>query len=239
MKRNVFFRWLSGVILLWALLAGAQETTETPTTVKRYPPYPDVWDWQVPNLKQYAGDLHVEEMADGDVLVMYSLKSAVKALPQRTRFLGATKLSANYAVPFFSAASPSDEWLKFRGTDEGMKVPHADHMITFPSGNKLRALGWPGTHTWGCYDRLRASMLKSDKDWNDLAQKTLLYVYDKPQRYIASKECRMLDGPGFTYRVQSVFGKFLSLKGFTSVTGCGICNRSTKTRPTLFFCCGN
>jgi hypothetical protein len=44
------------------------------TQAIKYPPYPDVWDWQVPNLETYVrGSLRTYLLDNGDVIIMYSL----------------------------------------------------------------------------------------------------------------------------------------------------------------------
>jgi hypothetical protein len=48
-----------------------QQTSATQTI--KYPPYPDVWDWQVPNQTSYIqGSLFAYPLSNGDVLIIYS-----------------------------------------------------------------------------------------------------------------------------------------------------------------------
>jgi hypothetical protein len=65
------------IFIIWGGTAGAQEkpvnSQTKETLVATYPPYPDVWDWQVPNPEAYVpGWLRTYLLDNGDVLIVYT-----------------------------------------------------------------------------------------------------------------------------------------------------------------------
>lgn len=58
------------------LAAEKKQTSDQQTSgiqAKKYPPYPDVWDWQVPNHTSYIkGSLFAYPLSNRDVLIIYS-----------------------------------------------------------------------------------------------------------------------------------------------------------------------
>jgi len=142
-----------------------------------------VWDWVVPDSNTFGHVLGVELRNDGDVLITFDNNGAT--------FFGRQR----------SSPTTSQKWI------------HGDATVHLKNGGVIQRAGALGGRSGGCYDRLNAVISKKDSSWKDMARKKLLYLYEKPERYVTKKEC--LDGPSFINRVDSVFADFIELEDGT------------------------
>ena len=183
-------------ILLAGLIAFSGLALANDVGGKNYPPYPDVWDWISPARDRLnISGLVAKNMPDGDVLIAYSAdKTGTGTMDYRA---------------FFAGTRVSDPDAVFKGdftNDAKAKTPFGADTILFNTGG-----GW---RSGGCLDALNHQVtVFSESNWKTVYNKTLLYVFDKPKRYVTHPNC--WDGPSFDYRVTAVDAKFLALQDGT------------------------
>ena len=188
-------------VMLAAIPAGAVDTLQkqtkpqtTETHQNKYPPYPDVWDWEVPKEDIPIEGMNVKAMDNGDIMISYN----------QDRKDGKVK-----GVTFFGKTDVINVEAVYKGDFRD----DAQRRIPFKNGFFLRTVG-SGTRSGGCYDALGFDITVMDKsEMNVISSKKLLYVYDKPQFYETKPDC--MDGPSFYYQVESVAADFLPLKDGT------------------------
>jgi hypothetical protein len=162
----------------------------------QYPPYPDVWDWQVPEADRPIDvGMDLKLMDNGDVMIAYK--------PE--------KRDAEYRyVSYFGKSKVINSEAIYKGKYEG------DEKYSIPLGNTkiLRAIGG-GMRSGGCIDDLRYEVAIYNKADNEyISGRKLLYVFDEPKYYETHyPDC--LDGPSFYYKVNAVNAKFLPLQDGT------------------------
>ncbi|MBN2653563.1 MAG: hypothetical protein JXR79_00405 [Nitrospirae bacterium] len=181
----------------------SQKTVETQKS--KYPPYPDVWDWQMPeadksNDPSSAPIIKVHTMDNGDVMIAYALDykpDMGKVIVKYFTFFGKIGLSDMEAKTVYKENYTGD----------------AKTHIPFRNIFFLSKIGI-GMRGGGCYDALGHHISIYDKtETKSLESKTLLYVFDKPKYYKTRSHC--WDGPSFYYRVKAVDAAFLPLKDGT------------------------
>src|SRR6266545_852895 len=65
--------WVSCLLMLWVWIFSSYVYAQTNVVAKKYPPYPNVWDW-MSSAKESARVLGVELRSDGDILITYDGK---------------------------------------------------------------------------------------------------------------------------------------------------------------------
>jgi hypothetical protein len=183
------------------MMAWAVEKQQGQTTLqipreytKKYPPYPDIWDWQVPKNERPAVDFNVKSMDNGDVMISYHQGD----LTGKFR-----------SISFFGKSEVKDYNAVFKGnysSDAQSKIPFKGNMILWTTGG-----GW---RSGGCLDALDYKITIRDESGQKLLMsKTLLYIFDRPARYETNPHC--MNGPSFNYQVEAVAAKYLRLKDGT------------------------
>lgn len=221
----MFHKLIIGIMLLalsFAMSAtadekqGVKDEGKTAVSEKRYPPYPDVWDWQITEAdksidssaapivwkgkipKSVASSapqiIRVKMMDDGDVMIAYEL-DVDKRLAKHISFFGKTVIS-----------NPEDVYKGDYTSDAKSRIPFKNVFFLKTTGGGMRSDG--------CDDMLGYYIDVYDKDKRtSLESKRLLYVFDKPKYYKTIPYC--MDGPSFYYQVKAVDAKFLPLKDGT------------------------
>ncbi len=189
--------------VLPAVAAGEQDTSPQASKLQKeakYPPYPDVWDWQIPEVDKLSEDLAIEKitaMDNGDVMITYRIGLRDSVVKYVT-FFGKTVLSDMEAKAVYKENYTGD----------------AKSRIPF-RGNLFLKGGGAGMRSGGCYDALGFGISIYDKtESRYLTGKMLLYVFDKP-KYYETHHPHCMDGPSFYYQVEAVDPKFLPLKDGT------------------------
>jgi|WetSurMetagenome_2_1015567.scaffolds.fasta_scaffold123990_2 hypothetical protein len=200
MLRKLFI----GLLLLSIGAVALALATELPNDQKydkaqkaQYPPYPDVWDWQVPKGDMPIDDgdaVRVKRMDNGDIMIAYK--------PE--------KKDAEYRyVSFFGKNIVSYPEAVYKGdytSDVKYRIPFKDDYFLKTTGGGMRSDG--------CDDMLGYYIDVYDKgERTSLKSKRLLYVFDKPKYYKTIPYC--MDGQSFYYQVKAVDAKFLPLKDGT------------------------
>lgn len=169
-----------------------KQSGETETQV--YPPYPDVWDWVLPDIYKGTDTLihvQVREMPNGDVLIYWPDKGKCKI----TSFF-------QQSVAREAARCPDIPIDRRERTS-----------FAFQHDSILRRTGG-GWRSGGCYDALDYNVNIYDKFYKNLLDsRLLLYILDKPARYETHPHC--MNGPSFDYQVQAVPASFVPLKDRT------------------------
>lgn len=108
MHRTLIIVLVGLILFLGGGMAGAGENPvnsqikDKETQTAKYPPYPDVWDWQVPNAEFYVtGSLRTYLLDNGDVLILYTkqktldLKKKTKDKPGKQNVTSVDQKTAN------------------------------------------------------------------------------------------------------------------------------------------------
>lgn len=188
-------------LILVGLVAGPIWAGEKPTSnpvseikVVKYPPYPDVWDWQVPKNDRPATGLQVKAMDNGDIMIAFHQD---------------WKNGKFKTVSFFGKNNVCDYEAVYKGdytNDAKSRIPFKGNMILSATGG-----GW---RSGGCFDALDYDITIHDESGQKLLiSKKLLYIFDKPVRYTTHPHC--MNGPSFNYQVAAVAAKFFRLKDGT------------------------
>ena len=165
---------------------------------KKYPPYPEVWDWTLPNSRVPMVLKHLKLLDDGDVLVTYREDSPPEKFKQ-------------YGIKFFSRERVSDDVL--HALCGNKPCEDETNVIPYKEGQVINAEGGQ-TRSGRCYNRLSGAITTKDKSsWKLLTSRTLLFILEKPKQWITEEHCN--DGPSFDYYVDSVFPRFFPLSDGT------------------------
>lgn len=196
------------VLLISLVQAGGPTKTDEAkhgeAVVKKYPPYPDVWDWVIPFPERATRYVQVDLQPDGDVRISYKLKS--RALKKQEEDFPDVPQGGSYGATFFgrqSVTPPKD--IPPYSIDRSWRV-------TLASGNVLESAS-RFKETNGCFDRLDAFIVLKDDHGKTINRMTLYYVLSKPQRFTVYGPC--YDGADFTYQVEAVPANLVALEDGT------------------------
>ncbi|MEW5949277.1 MAG: hypothetical protein AB1711_07670 [Thermodesulfobacteriota bacterium] len=151
---------------------------------KKYPPYPDVWGYELPVYGMRPSLTQVAKMSDGDYLIIYT----------RERKAEEGKVQGNYTaawVLFFAGASKDFEkdergktWKTV--TDENRNIKYTiKPKVNFSDGSSIEYKSDLGN----CADPFDRFLQKKDKNGKVIAEKILLYLYDKPTKSDINSIC--------------------------------------------------
>lgn len=178
------------------------EAQKEARTVKKYPPYPDVWDWITPFPSRTSYRFQAELLPDGDVQLSYQLKSKS---PKPTEDV--IPRGEEYSFLFFDKQSLSP--LK------DFPARHNKWRVRLPSGKIILN---PGSGGGGnCFHLFDRVFTVHDREANELAHKVLFYVLDHPETFVPSGMCEGMpyDDPPFSYRMVTMLGDLIPLEDNT------------------------
>jgi hypothetical protein len=182
--------------LLWTLCAGLvapDGVFAAPPEAGSYPPYPDVWDWSASHSPPAEAFLDLRAMANGDLLISYEPVINDKLAPaQVTSFFGRRQFASVSAA--FAMAPPEPRFI---------------FNIALPDGKTVRRSGPPP-----CIRHLGLRLVVEDAAHRRLAQKTLLYLLDKP-KHSRPPECSAYPAPSYIYRVAILDPRLMPLADST------------------------
>jgi uncharacterized protein len=159
-------------------------------SAKKYPPYPDVWEWVAPEHMRAGVGIDLWTLPNGDVLINYADLDNPRDNHNVTFFSHETFRQAEQALG------------TYRPSEEKAKIPYGE-------GRTLQVLGCLGCRSGGCYNGLDGRLAIRSAANKSEERKTLLYLSDQPQHYKTQKHC--LDGKDFDYWVDAVFPEFMPL----------------------------
>lgn len=86
------------ILLIWLFACPCILSAETNGETKRYPPYPDIWDWSVPDTEAYISPwLHAHLLDNGDVLILYSMQDDTARKPEKETLSNPTAVDKKLA----------------------------------------------------------------------------------------------------------------------------------------------
>lgn len=192
-------------------LVRAAETTKTAETkqggavVKKYPPYPDVWDWVTPYPTRMSYRLQAELLPDGDVQLSYRLKSKT---PKPSEDLDPQ--GEEYSVLFFSKqpVPPPKDFYAY--------VHHQKGRVKLPNGKTVMSSGAWGSNS-GCFSQFGREFTVRGADEQELNRKMLLYMLDRPETFVPSGMCEgePYRDPSFSYHVTPMVAGLIPLEDNT------------------------
>jgi hypothetical protein len=177
-------KFLGGFILVLLLILVAEGFTWAEE--KKYPPYPDVWGYELPvsETVSYAG-IDVIKMPDGDFMVIYTAEwRYLKNRKAKNFDISKDKIGKFAGFSFFTSKQidflSNDEFNNFmknmrrekRTIKKYPKVP-----IVFTDRTSIKIV----SETHPKYDLpFERYLERQDKDGKVMMRKKLLYVYAKP-----------------------------------------------------------
>lgn len=174
------------------------EAKENVSVVKKYPPYPDVWDWAIPSSHRRTQYLRADILASGDVRISYKLKikkhkSGESNIPDRD----------SYGITFFDRQPIKPH--------EGTILP--DWGVTLTNGKILESVFDVIRLSKGCFERGDRSFLIKNAQGNLIEKMQLFYLLSEPKRFTVRQDC--YDGADFTYQVEAMRASLVPLKDGT------------------------
>ncbi|MDH5669331.1 MAG: hypothetical protein OEY86_15100 [Nitrospira sp.] len=193
-----------GLVPAWAgepVQAG--NTTNNAVVVKKYPPYPDVWEWVTPFPSRMSHRFQADLLPDGEVQLAYQLKSKTPT-PAEDIVPRGEKLSVlffgKHAVP-----PPKDMYAH-------------DHKwrVKLPNGKIAMSAGRSDTNS-NCFVLFDRNFEVRSADEKVLNRKMLLYVSDRPETFVPSGTCEgePYTDPPFSYHVTPMGAGLIPLEDNT------------------------
>ena len=172
------------------------EAKENVSVVKKYPPYPDVWDWVIPFPDRKTQYLQADIVPSGDVRISYKFEN-------KKHKKQASPYEAGNGITFFGRRSVKPH--------EGM-ISHS-WRVTLASGKILESVSDVIRQSKGCFGRTDRSFLLKNADGKLIAETQLFYILSKPKRFTVREDC--YDGADFTYQVEAMRASLIPLKDGT------------------------
>jgi hypothetical protein len=232
----MFNKLIVGIIfLVLSFTAGqvmADELSSNSQTSKphetKYPPYPDVWDWQIPNLEAYVpGSLRTYLLDNGDVLIVYTQR---KTSDLKRKKADVSDGVESKQVTLFGGLTVLDEPSNvrlMRSPEKPLKLSDGSVVKRLKSdwdrdkdSGKLKDKTYIRAgcdHYHDCYIGPAKCNLSRDSDKNyRIARKVIFLLIDKPKRwegayYNEVDECHERDHK-LKVRVVSLSGGILPLE---------------------------
>lgn len=201
MEKKSSLTWLK-FLLIWVwIYSNCVYGQATAVSKKAYPPYPDVWDWVVPQHIKNVG-FRLQRLDDGDVQIVYEDQ---------------TKLRDNrrpvFSTYFFDQRQTRSQVLP---TNNSLIAGQQSYDVKLKNGLEVKGSMGPGLRSNRCYDRLNGKITVTDSTNKTQEIKTLFIVFDKPRLWRVTEACKGMDGPDvFSFQVESVFAEILPLEDDT------------------------
>ena len=164
-------------------LAQKSEAQKETRTVKKYPPYPDVWDWVTPFPSRMSYRFQAELLPNGDVQLSYQLKSKSTKPTEDMNPQG-----EKHGVLFFgqkAVAPPTD-----------FSTYHKKWRAVLPNGTIIRSSGaW---ETGNCFHLHNREFIVHNADETERGGTVLFFVWitlRSLSRAACAKECLMTIHP--------------------------------------------
>lgn len=150
---------------------------------KKYPPYPNVWGYELPWLKENKNDkrffqsvtamLDAKKMLDGDYLIIYSIWKTKKDEENPEKGEGLIE-----GVLFFSGERRDAKGI-IKAEGEKHFLPPEFYKKEFSDGNKIKVTS---PYPFKCRPTINKFIEKRDKDDMVIFEKALIYLPDNPIR---------------------------------------------------------
>lgn len=182
----------------------ADEVKHDGAAVKKYPPYPDVWDWVTPFPSRMSYRLQAELLSNGDVQLSYRLKSRAPKPSEDLEPQG-----EKHSVLFFAKqpVPPPKDFYAY--------IHHHKERVKLPNGTTIRSSGaWEISNCFHAHSR---DFRVHNTDETERGAKVLFFVLDHPTTFVPSGMCEGMpyDDPPFSYRMVSMLGGLIPLEDNT------------------------
>jgi hypothetical protein len=178
MQRNVFKRGLIVVLFLLTVFISFASGEE-----KKYPPYPDVWGYELLVYGMSPSLAQVAKMPDGDYIITYTRECEGKKVAE-WKFKHAWVLFFTGASKDFEKNERGKIWK--RVTDENRDIKHTSRPnVNFSDGSSIEYKYDLGN----CANPFDRFLQKKDKSGKVIDEKMLLYLYDKPIKSDINNMC--------------------------------------------------
>jgi len=194
-----------GVGLVVSVWAGQAAQQATPA--KKYPPYPDVWGYELPWPEEDARGVHpwFFKMPDGDIIIIYSKYIRGSSGKRQYRAQGLSLFSGK---TWEFSKGEEDKFIR-----QNSKYQAKADRITFQDGSSLKQ---EGSEPPKCHDPFAYYLVKRDSAGKVVMKKNLVYVPEKPRIYKINPNCEAAGGKdSFEGKVQDVYSKFVLLEDDT------------------------
>ncbi|MDH5666491.1 MAG: hypothetical protein OEY86_00580 [Nitrospira sp.] len=192
-----------GMVPAWAgEPAQAGDTKKESAVVKKYPPYPDVWEWVAPFPSRMSHRFQADLLPDGEVQLAYQLKSKTPTPTEDISPRGET-----LSVLFFGKQAVTPP--------ANIDGPRQKRRARLPNGKIIEShASWSNSD---CFSLYRRYFKVRDHKENELAHKILFYVLDHPEIFVPSGMCEgePYNAPAFSYRMVTMFGDIVPLEDNT------------------------
>jgi len=172
---------------------GALAQTGTGTGGRPYPPYPNIWNLQIPDSEYPISGISARKLPDGDVLISYQSCCGHDRLRNVTFFGGKQYRSVEEALGgAYRASSTVAQFKTSRGYTIG-------------------SFGTRSGLFQNCYDGLNAyTVVYGDPLLRDMVvNKTVVWLLDKPEKHTSPKHCN--ETRSFMYWAESIGGQMVPL----------------------------
>ena len=184
----------------------------TSSDKKLYPPYPDVWGYELPYPTENDRDATYSGYVNPDGGVSFLIITDIK------------RIKGSYEAKFASLDFFSGVITKFKSDDEENEygAKNRKNRISFNGGKALSfsdglQLKFDG-YSHNCYRSFPFRLQVIAKNGDILASKYLIYMRDTPQIRDVTSYCEMADGKdSFNESVESMYGSIVMLQDDTFI----------------------
>jgi uncharacterized protein YecT (DUF1311 family) len=183
------------------VLGGTGHVSDVNTHGKRYPPYPEVWQFRAPPKDEPIKDLwQIRLLPNGDLRVEYT--ACCGAQPYK-------------AMSFFEHKQLSTDQPDLAGERTGTLHPGLVQTIKTSTGLEITTQGTGTGMFQGCYDGLSANVAvyQDAPERRLVSEKMLLYLFPRPQQHVSPEHCN--ETRSFTYWAESIGGELYPLEDGT------------------------
>lgn len=189
--------------------SNAKENAPAVDAERKYPPYPDVWGYELPMSENGNRNANYATFMNpaGALQVMYVTRGSGQ---------GGYDFSL---LDFFSGGikhfSSDKELERFSKENRGYRINSISHNVAkFGDGATVAREGF----SHNCYINLPFRLVVKDKDGVVLVNKYLLYLREMPRVQSVTPYCENAQGESsFNVHVESVFGSIIMLKDDTFI----------------------
>lgn len=169
-------------------------------TLKRYPPYPDVWHRKIPEPREiFPSSLSYGRDADGDITVFYA-RSPVTRPEDFDRSKG--------AIRFFSGEHAAG--ISFAQYRKDSKPAYPQAEIALEGGKTIKRESLDERIPLRCPQQLNSFFVITDTNGQSV-RKSLLYILDRPQQHPIEDRCADTSERRFNAKVVAIQGDFLPI----------------------------
>ena len=185
------------LFLLGCMLAHTASIHAQPST-RHYPPYPDVWQWVIPQAYEHDSIVNLYALPTGDYVISSSWWEPVDR-PRAER----TTIRFACRTLFAQEQTMQEACVALERSHRG--VEHTEK-IQFRDGTTIERGGFIPPY---CYGGLSPTLVIKNPQGEVIAEKVFLVIRDTPRRYEESGRCG--DDEDFDEKIVALFANFVLL----------------------------